>query len=75
MADINIERKRSSVLPWLLGLLLLAAVAFAAWTFLRNRDTGIDDDPAAETYEAPPAPAATEPASGTTPGSPPPTGP
>jgi hypothetical protein len=40
MADINIERKKRSPLPWILGLLLLALLAFF---LLRGRD---DDEPA-----------------------------
>jgi hypothetical protein len=39
MADINIERKRKSPLPWILGLLVLALLAF-----LLMRSCG-DDDP------------------------------
>jgi hypothetical protein len=38
MADINIERKRKSPLPWILGLLALALLAFL---LMRNRG---DDD-------------------------------
>ena len=38
MADINIERKRKSPLPWIIGLLALALLAFL---FMRNR--GGDD--------------------------------
>jgi hypothetical protein len=40
MADINIERKKRSPLPWILGLLLLALLAFF---LLRGRG---DDEPA-----------------------------
>lgn len=70
MADINIEKKPSSIWPWLLGLVLLAAVAFAAWTFLVDReDTLADEDPAMQTepYQTPPAPAATTPEPATEP--------
>jgi hypothetical protein len=39
MADINIERKKRSPLPWILGLLALALLAF-----LLMRGLGRDDD-------------------------------
>jgi len=41
MADINVERKRSgpNILPWLLGLVLLAALIWGAMRFM-----GGDDD-------------------------------
>jgi hypothetical protein len=39
MADINIERKKRSPLPWILGLLALALLAF-----LLMRGMGRDDD-------------------------------
>lgn len=35
MAEINIERKRRSLLPWILGLLALALIAFL---LMRGRD-------------------------------------
>lgn len=56
MADINIERKRRSVLPLLLALLVVAAVAVAAWLYLGDRD-GVDADsaPAAEVQNSPDA--------------------
>jgi hypothetical protein len=38
MAEINIERKRKSPLPWIIGLLALALLAFL---FMRSR--GGDD--------------------------------
>ena len=74
MADINIEKKNSSILRWLLGLLLLAAVAFAAWVFLGDREADLAEDPAvqSEPYEAPPPPASIEPAPGDAPGEQPP---
>lgn len=37
MADINIERKRSSVWPWVIGLIVLAALIWAL-TQLFDRD-------------------------------------
>ncbi|HEY0152539.1 MAG TPA: hypothetical protein VGB92_11110 [Longimicrobium sp.] len=41
MADINVERKRSgpNIIPWLLGLVLLAALIWGAMRFM-----GGDDD-------------------------------
>jgi hypothetical protein len=39
MADINIERKKRSPLPWILGLLALALLAF-----LLMRGFGGDDE-------------------------------
>ena len=40
MADINVERKRSgpNILPWLLGLVLLAALIWGAMRFMGNDD-------------------------------------
>jgi hypothetical protein len=57
MADINIEKKRTSIWPWIIGLLLLAAVIYAAWMFLGN-DVDTAAEPAApmQEYQAPPAP-------------------
>lgn len=40
MADIDIERKGTNPLPWILGLLLLALVAWGLWSLLRGRDDG-----------------------------------
>lgn len=42
MADINVERKGRSPLPWILGLILLAALAFLIWKYL----AGGGDNPA-----------------------------
>ena len=54
MADINVERKRRSVWPLLLALLLVAAIAVAAWAYLRSQDDGVSDaPPAAEVQSAP----------------------
>jgi preprotein translocase subunit SecF len=39
MADINIERKKRSPLPWIIGLLVLALLAFF---LMRNRDDDAD---------------------------------
>ncbi len=30
MADINVERKRPSLWPWIIGLILLVALVYAA---------------------------------------------
>jgi hypothetical protein len=40
MADINVERKRSgpNILPWLLGLVLLAALIWGAMRFMGGDD-------------------------------------
>jgi hypothetical protein len=37
MADINIERKRRSLWPWLLSLLIIAAIAAAVWWYMEGR--------------------------------------
>jgi hypothetical protein len=34
MADINVERKRPSLVPWLIGLVVLAVLVWAAAQFL-----------------------------------------
>jgi hypothetical protein len=40
MADINVERKRSgpNIIPWLLGLVLLAALIWGAMRFMGGDD-------------------------------------
>jgi len=71
MADINIERKRRSVWPWLLALLLVLVIAAAAWWFLgqKRRSPNAEDErdtttspgamaPAYDSATAPPYPAA-----------------
>ena len=80
MADINVERRPRSKMPLLLALLLVAALAVAAWMYFQNRDReALDTAPAAESsapYTAPaPAPVDTTPVD-TTPiqQPPPPTG-
>jgi hypothetical protein len=41
VAEIRVEPKRRSPLPWILGLLLLAVIAFVAYRmFAGNRDAG-----------------------------------
>ena len=40
MADINIERKKRSPLPWILGLLALALLAFLLLRGLGGDDEG-----------------------------------
>lgn len=39
MAELDVERKKKSMLPWvILGLLLLALVAFLIWNNTRDND-------------------------------------
>ena len=57
MADIRIQRKKSSPNPWLLVLLVLVALAVAAYFVWRN-DTGAPTDTAAPPTAAAPAPLA-----------------
>ncbi|MBD2713883.1 hypothetical protein KBK19_02410 [Microvirga sp. STR05] len=45
MADINIQRKKSSPSPWLLILLVLAVVGAAAWYLLRHDDPQAGSSP------------------------------
>ncbi|MCR5887716.1 hypothetical protein LRS06_07975 [Hymenobacter sp. J193] len=47
MADINIQRKKSSPSPWLLILLVLAVVAAAAYFLLRHDTTSTTPPPVA----------------------------
>jgi hypothetical protein len=57
MAEIRIEpRPRRSAVPFLIGMLLVAAIAVGVWYFMA-RDAGTADAP----YGATPAPAATTP--------------
>ncbi|WP_460499683.1 hypothetical protein, partial [Hymenobacter agri] len=51
MADINIQRKKSSLSPWLLVLLAAVLVAVAAYFFLRP-DPADEPAPPAATPEA-----------------------
>lgn len=44
MADINVERKKRSMLPWILGLLALALLLWALMSMLDN-----DERPAGDT--------------------------
>ena len=46
MAEINIERQERSIWPWIIGLLVLALLA---WWLLSMRGTGNDNDVVAET--------------------------
>ena len=57
MTDIRIQRKKSSPSPWLLILLVLVALAVAAYFVWRN-DTGAPTDPAAPATAAVPMPLA-----------------
>lgn len=43
MADINVERRKRSPLPLILGLIVLAAVAFFAWRYMSGQSTPADD--------------------------------
>jgi hypothetical protein len=38
MAQINIERKKNPVWPWVLGLILLALIAWAVYEFGYKRE-------------------------------------
>ena len=40
MAEIRVERKRTSLLPWILGILLLALVI---WAVAESMDNDADD--------------------------------
>ena len=40
MAEIRVERKRTSLLPWILGILLLALII---WAVAESMDNDIDD--------------------------------
>lgn len=42
MAEIRVERKRTSLLPWILGILLLALVI---WAVAESMDNDADDAP------------------------------
>jgi putative exporter of polyketide antibiotics len=41
MAEIRVERKRTSLLPWILGILLLALII---WAVAESMDNDVDDD-------------------------------
>lgn len=56
MADINIERKKRSPLPWILGLLALALLAF----FLLRGRGDEEARPAGTVTDTTTAPAATD---------------
>ena len=63
MADINIQRKKSSPSPWLLIVLALLVLGGVAWYLLRT-DTGVTEQPsAAPTETDAPATGAATPAS------------
>lgn len=53
MAEINIEpRPRRSALPFLIGMLIVAAIAVGVWYFMGRGGlgpAGLDDTPAATT--------------------------
>lgn len=58
MADIDVERKGTSPLPWILGLILLALLAWALWSMLDDDDDGevavVPADTVADTTPIPP---------------------
>ena len=42
MAELDVERKKKSILPWiLLALLLVAVIAYFVWNNSRVDDTGV----------------------------------
>jgi hypothetical protein len=43
VADINVERRKRSPLPLILGLIVLAAVAFFAWRYMSGQSTPAAD--------------------------------
>ncbi len=46
MAHIDVQRKKKSPLPWILvGLLLLAAIAYFLWTRNQTHDNGNLNEP------------------------------
>lgn len=49
MADIDIEKKKNSIWPWILGILALLAIIFIAWWALDDDD---DDDVDMATVES-----------------------
>jgi hypothetical protein len=72
MADINIERKSTSIWPWIIGLLLLAVVVFVVLQTFNGRSeeetiTPVDSATVQQpNYQPapPPAPATTDSAAG-----------
>ena len=40
MAEIRVERKRTSLWPWIIGIILLALVIWAVVTYMNNEDVG-----------------------------------
>jgi hypothetical protein len=53
VADIDVERRPRSPLVWILLLLLLLALGYLAWTFLRGGGA-VDPAPAVEVDTATP---------------------
>jgi hypothetical protein len=47
VAEIKIERKQRSILPWILGLILLALVIWGATQLMDRDDTGTEGPGAA----------------------------
>jgi hypothetical protein len=67
MADINIERKNSSVWPWVIGILVLAIVVVVLMQYMRGRNDNTVNAPGdsatvqqAPTYQPAPPPASTD---------------
>ena len=61
MADINVERKGTSIWPWIIGLLVAALLIWALTGLFGDDEAGVDSpDPAVQTdvgaTTPPPAP-------------------
>jgi hypothetical protein len=55
MADINIERKNSSVWPWVVGIVLLAVVVLVVMQYVKGRDTAVNAPADSATVQQAPA--------------------
>lgn len=49
MADINVERRSRSIWPWVIGLLVLAILAWLLLSMFSDDDRAVRDDPAVVT--------------------------
>ena len=66
MADINVERKGTSIWPWIIGLLVAALLIWALMGLFGDDDADVDTvDPAVETNTGQAATPATPPPAGT----------